>query len=87
MLPASLLPAWHGTVLAATCLIQFFVSLAIDSRYERNLLRDYVWIIWYPMAFWLINVFTVVTAVPKAIIHRRSSKAVWESPDRGVRKS
>lgn len=83
----SLLPAWHGTVLAVTCLVQFFVSLAIDSRYERRLMRDYLWIIWYPMAFWLLNVFTMVVGVPKAIIHRRRGKAVWESPDRGVKKA
>lgn len=82
----SLLPAWTGTVLAITCLVQFFVSLAIDSRYERNLMRDYLWIIWYPMAFWLLNVLTVVAGVPKAILHRRRGKAVWESPDRGVHK-
>lgn len=79
----SLLPAWNGTVLAAVCLLQFFVSLAIDSRYEKGLLRDYAWIVWYPMAFWLMNVFTVIVGIPKAILHRRRGKAVWDSPDRG----
>jgi len=83
----SLLPAWQGSVLALVFLLQFFVSLAIDSRYERGLMRDYFWIVWYPMAFWVINVFTVVTGVPKAILHRRHGKAVWESPDRGAHKA
>jgi biofilm PGA synthesis N-glycosyltransferase PgaC len=79
----SLLPAWNGTVLALTCLLQFFVSLMIDSRYEKGLMRDYFWIVWYPMVFWMINAFTVIVGVPKAILHHRRGKAVWDSPDRG----
>ena len=74
-------------MLALVCLFQFFVSLAIDSRYEKGLMRDYLWIVWYPMAFWLINVFTVVVGVPKAILQGRRGKAVWESPDRGVNRA
>lgn len=82
----SLLPQWHGVVLGITCLLQFAVSLTIDSRYERGLARTYYWMIWYPLAFWVLNMLTTVVGVPKALAKRRGTRAVWVSPDRGFRK-
>lgn len=76
------LPSWGGALIGATCLLQFAVSLAIDSRYERGLGRYYYWIIWYPIAFWLINVLTSLVALPRALFGRRR-RAIWTSPDRG----
>lgn len=83
----SIVPGWHGVVLASTCLLQFFVSLLIDSRYEKNLLRNFFWMIWYPLAYWLITVFTTVVAVPRTIFSRRRRSGTWVSPDRGVREA
>lgn len=80
----TILPGWQGIILGVTCLLQFAVSLSIDSRYEQGLLRKYFWMIWYPLAYWLINVITIVVAVPKSIFSKRSSRAVWNSPDRGI---
>lgn len=80
----TIVPGWHGVVLASTCLLQFLVSLWIDSRYESKLLRTFFWMIWYPLAYWLITVFTTVVALPQALFSRRRS-GVWVSPDRGVR--
>ncbi len=80
----TIVPGWHGVVLASTCLLQFLVSLWIDSRYESRLLRTFFWMIWYPLAYWLITVFTTVVALPQALFSRRRS-GVWVSPDRGVR--
>jgi biofilm PGA synthesis N-glycosyltransferase PgaC len=76
------LPSWGGALIGATCLLQFAVSLTIDSRYERGLGRYYYWIIWYPIAFWLINVLTTLVALPRALFGRRR-RAIWTSPDRG----
>jgi biofilm PGA synthesis N-glycosyltransferase PgaC len=82
---ASVLPGWGGIILGATCLIQFGVSLAIDSRYEPALSRYYYWMIWYPMLYWLIHSAATVVAVPKALLKTRGSRAIWVSPDRGIR--
>lgn len=81
----TLLPQWHGVILGVTCLVQFAVSLIIDSRYEKGLWRVYFWVIWYPLAFWLISMLTTVVAVPKALLKRRGQRATWVSPDRGIR--
>jgi len=80
----SILPAWHGVVIGSTCLLQFLVSLMIDRRYEPNLLRYYFWMVWYPLAYWMLTMFTSVWALPKALLRSRGKRAVWISPDRGL---
>lgn len=79
----TIVPGWNGVVLGFTCLLQFLVSLFIDSRYEKDLLKYYFWMVWYPLAYWVINVISISIGLPKAIIKQRGKRAVWESPDRG----
>ena len=82
----AVLPGWSGVLLGTTCLLQFLISLIIDSRYESNTLgRYYYWMIWYPMVYWAIQAAASCAAVPKAISKNRGKRAVWVSPDRGFR--
>ena len=81
----TLLPQWHGVILAMVCLLQFATSIIIDRRYEARVGRNYYWMIWYPMAYWLVGMLTTVVALPKGILKRRNTRAVWVSPDRGIR--
>ena len=81
---SGLIPQWHGAVLALVCLLQFAISLVIDRRYEKKLGRVYYWMIWYPVAYWLISLTTTIVAVPKTLFQKRGL-AVWSSPDRGYR--
>jgi biofilm PGA synthesis N-glycosyltransferase PgaC len=78
------LPEWRGTLLGLTCMAQMFVSLWIDRYYDRDLLRYFLWTIWYPLAFWMINMVTTVIALPRALLRRTGKRAIWRSPDRGV---
>ena len=82
---AALPPGWSGVLLGTTCLLQFAISLAIDSRYERGLGRVYYWIIWYPMLYWTIQMCVSIVAMPRAFLRRRGRRAIWVSPDRGLR--
>jgi biofilm PGA synthesis N-glycosyltransferase PgaC len=79
----TLLPGWNGVVIGTTCLLQFAVSMWLDSRYEKGLGRYYYWMIWYPLAFWVLNVFTTLVAIPKVLL-RGHQRATWKSPDRGL---
>ena len=83
----SMIPDWPGVILGLTCLLQFAVSLRIDSRYEKGLSRYYYWMIWYPLAFWLISLLTSIVGLPKALFKKRGRRATWVSPDRGVAQS
>ncbi len=82
-----LFPAFWGIVLGTTCLLQFSVSLWIDSKYEEGLAKYYFWVIWYFLFYWMINVATSVVGFPKAIVKRKGQRATWVSPDRGVRET
>ena len=81
---SSVVPGWNGTLLALTCLLQFAVSLFIDSRYEPKIRRYYYWMIWYPMLFWMLSAATTVVGLPAALIKDRNKRATWTSPDRGL---
>jgi len=79
-------PLWTGSILALVCLILFSVSMYIDNLYDRKLFRYLFWVIWYPFIYWMINVFTIVVAVPKAVFRKKGKRAIWTSPDRGIGK-
>jgi biofilm PGA synthesis N-glycosyltransferase PgaC len=80
----TVIPEWNGVLLAMTCLLQFALSLFIDSRYEKKIRRYYYWMIWYPMLFWLISAATSVVGLPAALLKDRNKRATWISPDRGI---
>lgn len=80
----NMIPGWHGVVLGLTCLTQFAVSLIIDSRYEPGLRRYYFWVVWYPLVYWTLNVFTTVLGLPRAWRREHGKAATWKSPDRGL---
>lgn len=81
----TILPQWHGVVIALTCLAQFATSIWIDRHYDIKIFRYLAYTIWYPLAYWLLNTLTTTWAVPKVIARGKAKRAVWSSPDRGVR--
>jgi biofilm PGA synthesis N-glycosyltransferase PgaC len=86
MVPAMrFLPEWWGMTLALTYLAQAGTALVIEERYEDNLSRWLFWMIWYPMAFWLLSTLTAVVSLPRAIFRPRRERMTWVSPDRGLR--
>jgi biofilm PGA synthesis N-glycosyltransferase PgaC len=80
-----LLPHAGGVALGAVCLLQFAFSTWMDARYDRGLGRILFWMIWYPVAYWMIGCATTVVGYPRALARRRSARARWVSPDRGIR--
>lgn len=80
-------PSTAGLVLAWACLLQFLVSTLIERRYERGLARSLFWIIWYPLAFWMINFLTTLYSFPAVMLRIRRHRARWVSPDRGIRET
>ena len=82
---ATLLPQWTGLIIGTTCLMQIAISMFLDGRYDKGMGRHYYWMIWYPLAYWLISVATSVVALPKVILRGKGKRARWTSPDRGLR--
>jgi biofilm PGA synthesis N-glycosyltransferase PgaC len=82
---ASPIPSWAGVVIGTTCLLQIGVSLVLDRHYDQRLGRVYFWMIWYPLAYWCISALTTVVAVPRVLGRKRAARAIWVSPDRGIK--
>lgn len=80
-----LVPERWGLALTLTYLAQALVSHLIERRYEPDMLRTMFWIIWYPIAFWMISTATTVVALPRALLRPRKERTTWVSPDRGFR--
>lgn len=76
----------YGSILVITCMFQFTVSLLIERKYDRGLVRYIFWVIWYPFIYWMILAVTAVLAVPRAVFKKKGESAVWVSPDRGLDK-
>ena len=78
-----ILPNQSSVILIGACLIQFYVSKWLDGHYDKGMGQNYFWMIWYPFAFWFLNLFTAVTALPK-VLFAKKKRARWVSPDRGA---
>ena len=67
-------------------LAQNFQILDSDDqqRLIKRVIRDLVWSIWYPLAFWLLQFATTIVAYPLVFLRRRGKPATWVSPDRGL---
>ncbi|CAJ0809842.1 poly-beta-1,6-N-acetyl-D-glucosamine synthase [Ralstonia flaminis] len=77
-------PRWHGTLLFITCVLQLLVGCFIDRRYDDGILRYFIDTVWYPVAFWILNLITTVVGFPAVAFQRTRARARWTSPDRGV---
>lgn len=82
----TLLPEFSGIIIGTTCMLQMLLSMLLDSRYDQKLMRYYIWIIWYPLGFWIINMLTIIVAIPKTLYRKSGKRARWVSPDRGIGK-
>ena len=78
---ASLLPpAFTGMMLAVVCLLQFAVSILIDRRYEPGLARSLYWVIWYPLAYWMVSLLTTLVSFPRSCCAGRSAARAGPVP-------
>ncbi len=80
----TLAPGWTGVIMGITCLAQFSIGLLFDAKYDKSLVKLIPWLIWYPAIYWIVNCSVTICAFPKAILKKKGSLAVWESPDRGM---
>lgn len=79
------IPGWNGVLIGTTCMLQIAVSMRLDYKYDFGLWKMYFWMIWYPLLYWMINMLTIVVAVPTTLLRNNRQRAVWVSPDRGLR--
>ncbi len=82
----SLIPQWWGLTLCITYLMQAALSGALERRFEPKPMRiSLFWVVWYPLAFWMMSALTAAASLPRALLRVRSGRTTWVSPDRGLR--
>ena len=74
---------WKSLFLSSICLLQFFVAMVLDKKYDPKLLRHSIVAIWYPFVYWYINAIIVIKALP-TLFKKNNKLATWHSPDRGI---
>ncbi len=74
---------WKSQFLSFVCLFQFIIAIALESRYDRQILKSAWSVIWYPLVYWYVNVFITLGALLKMILPKKKL-ATWKSPDRGI---
>lgn len=79
-----LMLGWTGLLIGTTCLVQMMLSLWLDRPYDQGLLKNYFWMIWYPVIYWVLGATSAVAALPAALARRSGKRATWISPDRGI---
>ena len=70
--------------LLLVCAVQFAVSFWLDRPYDEGLPRIGFWMIWYPMAYWLLSAAVSLQALWQVNERRGARRARWVSPDRGL---
>jgi biofilm PGA synthesis N-glycosyltransferase PgaC len=80
----TLIPQWTGVLIAITSMTQIAVAMWIDARYDYKIWRNYLFTIWYPIAFWILCMATTVVAFPRALFRSSGKRGRWISPDRGL---
>ncbi|OYU73265.1 MAG: poly-beta-1,6 N-acetyl-D-glucosamine synthase, partial [Burkholderiales bacterium PBB5] len=78
------LPTLAGLLLCVIFLLQSVVSLGIDRRIERGVVRHFYWLIWYPLAYWMLSAATSVVGFLKVTFGAKRRAGTWISPDRGI---
>lgn len=73
---------WKTSFLILASMFQFLVSILLDLKYDKTLWRTYIFIIWYPVFYWLIYCAACVVAAPKALFSKLDKTATWVSPER-----
>jgi biofilm PGA synthesis N-glycosyltransferase PgaC len=81
----SVLPGNAGLLLSLVYFLQAATSAWLDRRFEKRLGGSLFWMVWYPIAFWIMQAATAVAGLPRALRRPGEARGTWVSPDRGFR--
>jgi len=78
------IPLWRGAVIMMVCLVQFGISIWLDRKQDKKIVKSCIYTIWYPVIYWIVQAIAAVIGSPKGFFRGKNKAAVWVSPDRGI---
>ena len=76
---ASPIPNLWGMTIGTICLIQLATGALIDRRYDPDILRFYLYAVWYPIIYWAFLSFTAFMALPWLFRRPPQSSIRWDT--------
>jgi biofilm PGA synthesis N-glycosyltransferase PgaC len=64
LLGATPVPAWWGMLIATTALVQLFIGVRMDRRYDPEIVRYFAWASVYPVVYWIQMALITAVATP-----------------------
>jgi biofilm PGA synthesis N-glycosyltransferase PgaC len=77
------LPTHWGVLMGMTFFLQSLIAMTLERRYEPDIFKNFLWMIWYPLIYWTIMALTATFGFYRALFLGRKKLATWVSPDRG----
>jgi biofilm PGA synthesis N-glycosyltransferase PgaC len=75
---ASPIPNWWGMTIGTMCLIQLFTGVALDSRYDRTVMRHFPVAISYPIVYWMLMSLITAFATPAGLTRKTKKGRVTQ---------
>lgn len=67
---ASPIPNYWGMLIGSMCLLQLFVGMLLDRKYDRFLPWYYMFAVLYPLIYWVFMAVVSVVATPRGLFRR-----------------
>ncbi|EYE89633.1 glycosyl transferase [Fervidicella metallireducens AeB] len=77
---------WTASILCFICVLQMLIAIFINLRYDKSLIKSIFWIPWYPLIFFSVGAFLVVSTFIKGLFGSLENSGKWNSPERDVNK-
>ena len=69
--------AMFAAIVLVAGVVQVLLGFVLDARYDRGLAGQLPWAAWYPLAYWLLAVVTVVRCTIPALVRKPRGLSTW----------
>lgn len=70
---ASPIPNWWGMLIATLCMVQLGTGVLLDKRYDREIVRYFPIIIYYPLVYWMLMAVVTAVSTPRGLFGTSSA--------------
>ncbi len=74
---SSPLPNFWGMLIATTCIVQLFVGMMLDRRYDKDVLLSLPEAIYYPLIYWMLMCVITTLYTVDGLLRRQSRLQTW----------